>query len=165
MVNACKSPTTTVNSSEKTTMKELHKFKSDCPDGGTCEIEIHKNKKLEMRDDQNGGMYSEIVEGNNLVIEYSYLKPAPEGIADGNYFETIQFEVPANTNNLTKENAALADVKLVFSKHGFRKSDTFRVTNGKLSLQKSGDKISLDLNFKVKETSQVISQIKQTVKL
>src|SRR5690554_6040734 len=97
MVNACKTPAETVVTSEKTTMKELKSSASDCPKEGTCKVELHKNKQLEIVDEGNGRMYSQIVEGKNLVVEYTYLKSAPEGIADGNYFETIQFQVPMDS--------------------------------------------------------------------
>src|SRR5690554_5285606 len=138
MINACKMPAETIVTSEKTTMKQLKTSASGCPEDGTCEVVVHKNKKLEIVDEGNGRMYTEIVEGKNMVVEYTYLKPAPEGIADGNYFETIQFEVPLDTKNLEKENSALADVKMIFGKHGFRNSASYPVTDGKLSFQKSG---------------------------
>lgn len=165
MVNACKTQTGTVISSEKKTMKQVKNTSNGCPEDGTCEVKIHKNKKLEIIDEGEGRMYSEIVDGENLVIEYTYLKPGPEGTADGNYFETIQFEVPANIKNLVKENAALAEVKLIFGKHGYRNSGYYPVTDGKLSVQKTGNSISFSLNFKINQTSQVVSHIRETVKI
>lgn len=163
LATACKTPTETVNSSEKNKMEQLKNTVSSCPKDGTCKVVVHKNKKLEIIDEGNGRMYSQIVEGDNLVIEYTYLKSAPKGIADGNYFETIQFEVPIGTQNLVKENNNLADVKMIFSKFGNRTASYHPVTEGKLSFQRSPKIISFNLKFKVKGSDQVVSNITETV--
>ncbi len=165
MVNACKTQTGTINSSDKTTMENTNNMTTGCPKDGTCEVVLHQNKKLEIIDNGNGRKYSQIVEGENLVIEYTYLRPGPEGTADGNYFESIQFEVPAITKNLVKENAALADIKLAFGKQAYRNSEYYPVTNGKLSFQKTGNNIHFDLKFKIAQTSQVLSHISGTLKV
>lgn len=165
MINTCKTPAGTVISSEKAPMEKLENAASGCPKDGTCEVVAHKNKNLEIVDDGNGSIYSQIVEGDNIVVEYTYLKPGPEGTADGNYFETILFEVPTSTKNLVKENSTLADVKMIFSKHVFRNAGYYPVTNGKLSVQKIGKRISFNLKFKIDQTSQVISHINETVEI
>lgn len=165
MATACKTPTKTVNSSEKSPMELLKNSTTGCPENGTCEVVVHKNKTLEIVDEGNGQMYSQIVEGENIVVEYTYLKPAPKGIADGNYFETIQFEVPKGTKSLVRENEDLADVKMVFGKHGYRNAGYYPVTEGKLSFQKINNGISFNLKFKIKETAQVVSYINETVEV
>ena len=165
LASACKTPTETVNTSEKNPMELLKNSTTGCPENGTCEVVVHRNKELKIIDEGNGQKYSDIVEGENIVVEYTYLKPAPEGIADGNYFETIQFEVPAGTNNLVKENAALTDVKMIFGKHGFRNASYYPVTEGKLTFQKINKDISFNLKFKIKETDQVVWFINETAKM
>lgn len=165
LVNACKTQTGSVISSETNKMEKLEKSDSDCPKDGTCKVVIHKNKQLNLVDDGSGSLYPEIVDGKNLVVEYTYLKRGPEGTADGNYFETINFEIPSQTQNLVKENSALADVKMLFSKHGNRLAGYFPVVQGKLSYSKAGNTATINLRFKVDNSSQVITHIKETVNL
>ncbi|SDW47540.1 hypothetical protein [Aequorivita viscosa] len=163
LATACKTPSEKINSSEKTKMEQLKNVSNGCPTDGTCEVVIHKNKKLELVNEGNDRMYSQMVEGENLVIEYTYLKSAPKGIADGNYFETIQFEVPVTAESLVKENKSLADVNLIFSKFGNRTASYHPVTEGKLSFKRTSKTISFNLQFKVNDADQVVSRITETV--
>ncbi len=165
MFGACKTQTGTVTSSENTIMDQKEINSSDCPSNGTCSVEVQKNKELEIQDVGEGKIFPAVVDGSNIVVEYTYLRPGPEGTADANYFETIQFEIPAESKNLVKENAALADVKMMFGKHGFRLSGYYPVTVGKLSVRKTADGLSFDLHFKVDQTSHVISHIRENAKI
>lgn len=165
LVNACKTQSGNVISSETNNMEKFEKSASDCPKGATCTVVIHKNKQLNIVDDGSGSFYPEIIDGKNLVVEYTFLKAGPDGTADGNYFENISFEIPAQAENLVKENSALSDVKMVFSKHGNRLGAYYKVTQGKLLFSKAGNSATIDLRFKVDNSSQVISRIKETVNL
>lgn len=166
MINACKTQTGTGISSENTTMEKIENKTSDCPDDGTCTVLVHKNKKLTIQDDGLGSLYPDVKDGNNTIIEYTYHKPGPEGTADANYSETIHFEIPSGAKNLTKENASLSDVNLLFGRHFFSPdSGYYPVTTGKLIVEKNAQGITFDLKFKVAETSQVISHIRETVKM
>lgn len=159
MVGACKSPTNTVVSSENTkTIKSMEKL-DDCPKDGTCEVKIYENKSLEFVDDGSGVAFADRVDGNNLVIEYTYYRKGPEGTADGNYFETVQFEIPSTTKSLKKEDTSLTDVKMIFSKFGFRQAAAYQVKKGSLTLQKTGKEISFNLNFKVDGSGQILNEV------
>jgi len=167
MINACKTQTGNVISSDNTTMEQTKSTTADCPDEGTCSVIVHKNKKLTVKDDGTGALYPDLEEGSSTVVEYTYLKKGPEGTADGDYSETIHFEIPADVQNLSKENAALSDVNLLYGKHCFCRGEAgyYPITNGKLLVEKTAQGITFDLKFKVGKTSQVISHIKETVKL
>lgn len=167
MVNACKTQTGTVISSEKNTVKQMENTTSACPDQGTCNVVVHKNKTMTIQEDGIGALYPQIVDGANTVVEYTYLKEGPAGTADGDYSETIHFEIPANTEDLSKENASLTDVKLLYGKHCFCRGEAgyYPITDGKLLVEQSSQGLVFDLKFKVKETSQVVSHISETVKL
>src|SRR5690606_35065738 len=153
-------------SSENTSMEQVEKT-TGCPDEGTCTVVVHKNKKLAIKQDGIGSTYPEITDGENMVVEYTYLKKGPEGTADGNYSETIHFEIPAATTTLTKENASLQDVKLLYGKHCFCRGEAgyYTISNGKLLVEKSTQGIKFDLKFKVEKTSQVVTHISEVVKL
>lgn len=166
MFNACKTQTGTAISSENTTMEQTGNKTSECPSEGTCSVVVHKNKKMTVKEDDFGGLYPEIEDGNNTVIEYTYHKKGPEGTADANYSETIHFEIPTDTKNLIKENASLSDVNLLYGKLCFcAETGYFPITNGKLLVEKTAQGIMFDLKFKVEETSQVVSHIREKVKL
>jgi hypothetical protein len=140
---------------------------SDCPDGGTCTIEIHKNKTLTMLDDGTGAMYPEFIDGDAMVVAYTFMRKGPEGTVDGNYSETIHFEIPNKSTNLKKENASLNDVKLVYGKHCFCKGEAgyYPINDGKLLVDTNDQGITFDLTFKVGKTSQVVSHISEMVSL
>lgn len=166
MINACKTQTGTVTSSENTTMEKIEKNSSGCPDDGTCSVLVHKNKKLIVKDDGTGAYYPDLEDGNTTVIEYTYHKPGPEGTADADYSETIHFEIPADVKNLRKENASLSDVNLLYGRHCFcRDGGYFPVTNGNLLVEKTADGIIFDLKFDTGKSNQVISHIREMVKL
>ncbi|SRX54239.1 hypothetical protein [Aequorivita sp. CIP111184] len=166
-VNACKTQTGTVISSENTKMEQVENGDTGCPKEGTCSVVVHKNKHLVIKEDGTGALYPEMVAGENMVVEYTYSKEGPEGTADGNYSETIHFEIPATTENLSKENAKLAEVNLLYGKQCFCRGEAgfYPITNGKLLVEKSNTALMFDLKFKVEKTSQVVSHITETVKL
>lgn len=165
MVNACKTPTGSVISSENT-MEQIDNNTSDCPDDGTCTVVLHKNKKLTIQDDGTGSLYPDMEEGSNIVVEYTYHKAGPAGTADADFTETIHFEIPSDMTKLSKENASLSDVNLLYGRHCFCVDAGYHVVNkGKLLVDKTSDGIMFDLKFNVGEIPQIVSHIKETVKL
>lgn len=166
MVNACKTQTGAVTSSETTTMEQMENKPTGCPEEGTCSVVVYKNKSLSIQKDDTGALYPQLLDGNNIVVEYTYLKEGPEGTADGNYSETIHFEIPAATTTLTKENASLNDVKLLYGKHCFCRGEAgyYPITDGRLSVANYNQTLKFNLQFKVGKTSQVLSHIAETVK-
>src|SRR5690554_8100363 len=159
ILGGCKSQSTFNQTSQSETMVE-----NKCPNEGKCTIVAHKDSDLEIKVDGIGKMYPVITEGENIVIQYTYLKEAPEGIADGNYSESIYFEIPKGTNKLEKKGAAIADVDLLYGRHFFSPESGFmRVENGKLSVVQQGNDLEIDLKFEIDNVNQVISRITETV--
>ena len=167
LINSCKTSQPDLVTSKPNTMGQTINTNSDCPEGGICTVEVHKNKKLTMLDDGTGALYPEMIEGDAIVVAYTYSKKGPEGTVDGNYSETIHFEVADGEKNFKKENLGLKDVKLVYGKHCFCKGEAgyYLIDNGKLLVETSGAGMHFDLNFKVGKTSQVVSHISEMVKL
>ena len=166
MINGCKTPTETVKTSQQTKMEQL-KDKSTCPEEGICSVTVHQNSKLRIDEDDIGEIYPVILDGDNIVIEYTYFVEGPAGTADGNYSETIHFEIPSNVKNFNKENASLADVNVLFGKHCFCPGEAgyYPITNGKLSVNNTGKTLTFDLSFSQSKTSQRISHIVETVRV
>lgn len=167
MFQACKTQTGKVISSENTTIEQMENSPSDCPEEGICSVVVHKNKSLSIKDDGTGALYPQLLDGTNTVIEYTYLKKGPEGTVDGDYSETIHFEIPAGTDSFSKENASLTDVNLLYGKHCYCKGEAgyYPITDGKLLVNKNKLGTVIDLKFKVHKTSQVITHISEMVRL
>lgn len=167
MINACKTQTGNVISSENTTMEQIEgKTSTGCPEDGECSVVVHKNVTLKLKGDGTGAMYPEFEDGNNIIVEYTYHKPGPENTADADYSETIHFEIPAGVDHISKENASLSDVKLLYGRHCFcRDGGYFPVTEGKLLIEKTPEGIVFDLKFSTGNSNQVISHITETVKM
>lgn len=167
MFNACKTQTGTVISSENTSMEQVENKVTGCPEEGTCSVVVNKNKHLVIKEDGTGAVYPEMVAGENMVVVYTYSKEGPEGTADGNYSETIHFEIPAGVENLSKEGAMLSEVNLLYGKQCFCRGEAgfYPINTGKLMVEKTNEALVFDLKFTVGKTSQVISHITETVKL
>ena len=167
ILNACKPGQNDVIIGKTNKMEQTINKLTGCPEDGTCSVEVYKNKKLTMIDDGTGALYPELIEGDAVVVEYTYFKPGPEGTVDGNYSETIHFELPQGAANLKKENAALSDVKLVYGKHCFCRGEAgyYSINEGKLLVDKTEEGIAFDLTFNVGKTSQVVTRISEMVKL
>lgn len=164
MLSGCKTQSNSVTSSQSDTMEQIENKTSDCPEEGKCTFVAHRNSNLEIKKDGIGKLYPQIVDGDNIVIQYTYLKEAPEGIADGNYSESIYFQIPKDSKKLTKEGTSLADVNLLFGRHYFSpESGFFLIDSGKLSVENTGDLIHIDLQFKMDNGRQVISHIVETI--
>lgn|SRR5690606_168480 len=158
ILGGCKSQ---MSSSSNTTAMNEKNQAFECPEGSTCSWEVQKNKKLVIKQDGIGAYYPSVEEGENMVVKFEYFKAGPPGTADGNYSESLFFEVPANFKEIIKENESLEEVSLLFGRHCFcPDSGFFPVKKGSLSVSKSGDDLDIELNFHVNEVPQVISELK-----
>ena len=162
VVNACKTQTGTVITSAETVMEKSENIRSECPEDGTCEVIIHKNQTLEIVDDA-GNLFPQIIEGQNIVVEYTYRRLGPAGTADGNYSEILYFEVSPETSNFTKENEELTDVKMLLGILGYRNVSYYELMEGKLVFTRTDNSLSFDFRFKIDQASHVISHIKEKV--
>ncbi len=167
IANACKTQDTKTISTNDTNMEVTENNHNSCPDGGTCTIEILEDKTLEIKEDGIGALYPEIKNGDNIVVQYTYSKQGPDGTVDGNYSETIHFEIPSSATNLGKQGASLQDVKLLYGKQCYCKGEAgyYKVSDGKLSLEKNNRQITFDLQFQVGKTSQVVTHISENARI
>ncbi len=167
MAGACKTSGEKVVISNTKNMEQVNKKDANCPEEGNCTVVVHEKSKLVVADDGTGALYPQIQPGENMVVEYTYYREAPEGIADGNYSETIHFEIPANASHISKSNKELQEVKLLFGKHAFAPdAGYYQIENGKLLLEKTGHNLVFDLKFSNQDrSSQLISHITETVRI
>ena len=168
MVNACNTTKTTQVSSSEDKTEVMENSKKQCPDDGVCTAEVQKNKQIILKNDEATNMvYPVIKDGNNMVVVYTFSQKGPEGTVDGNYSETIHFEVPANLSELDKKGASLQDVKLLYGKQCYCKGEAgfYIVENGSLQVTKTKNELHFELQFVVDKTSHKLSKISKTIKL
>jgi len=161
-VFSCKTieDTTNVNSqSKEMTVKTLQK----CPDYGDCKIEIYKNKSLLIKKDGIGKMYYELVDATTTsVVYFEYSRRMPEDLQDASYREEVVFEIDNKKDTANLTNTELKQVKMLFGKHCFCRSEAgyYNVNNGNLQYNYTNENLEFSLDFKVPEvSSQAINSI------
>tara|TARA_R110000822_G_scaffold129027_1_gene265001 strand:- start:11 stop:550 length:540 start_codon:yes stop_codon:yes gene_type:complete len=168
IINSCKTTTDTNSASQtNTTATEEVQTKVECPADGICTAEIQQSKKLIIKEDGTGALYPEISSGDNMVVIYTFSQKGPEGTVDGDYSETIHFEMPANASELDKKGNSLQDIKLLYGKQCYCKGEAgfYKVENGSLQVTKNRNELHFELQFAVDKTSHKLSKISKTIEM
>ncbi|MEW7290402.1 hypothetical protein ABW637_07565 [Aquimarina sp. 2304DJ70-9] len=166
-ISACKT-SNAVDSSEKISENvDNQKIQKYCPNDGDCSIKLHKNSSLILKKDTTDALYPVIEEGGHTVVVFEFSRKGAEGTADGDYSETIHFEIKEITENLTVEGEKLAEVNMLFGKQCFCRGEAgfYKVNDGNLILQKSNNEITIDLLINLTEVSHRITRVKEKIKL
>lgn len=139
---------------------------STCPSDGKCTIEVIKNKSLEVKLDEFGSTYYNLIDNmNTSVVLYRYNKNVEEGLQDASYKEEIIFEINNNEKQLSFSDKDLQKTKMIFGRICFCRGQTgyYTVTSGKLFLENQKENIKLDLSFKISEVPQIINSLNYTI--
>ncbi len=125
------------------------------------------NSSLIIKEDATGHLYPVIVSGDRIVIEYKYEEKGEEGTVDGDYSETLHFEISKNTKELCLKDDQLTNVKLLFGKHCFCKGEAgyYYINKGKLKVLKLDKEIYFEINFNIEEPSSMLKRISKYLKL
>ena len=164
----CKTNNKTPDTTDtNTTTKDMVVSMDDCPEGAECTVAIKNNASMTINEDTIGMKYPTIEDGDNMVVHFTYAKKGPEGTVDGDYSETIHFEVPANTSKLSLMDADLQNVGLLFGKHCFCKGEAgyYNVTKGSFLLVKTEKELTFDISYTIDETSHEMNRISKTIQL
>ena len=135
--------------------------------GGNISVNLYIDSILNLKDDTIGAIYPVIESGDNLVIDFKYEEKAPEGFADGDYSETLHFEIPNTTTILNLADDELSNVKLLFGKHCFCKGEAgyYKVKMGKMKIVKTESDIYFDISFNIDGTSTKLIRVAKHIKL
>lgn len=139
----------------------------NCPENGTCLVELIPNKTIEFKKDEFGNLYPVISEGTKTVFKYTYTKNPISEIEDSDYTEIVYAEVDLN-NNVQLQNETLKSIKLHYGRLCFCKGESgyFPITRGVFNLSKIDENtLKIDVDFIVKKVPQIISEIHETVSL
>lgn len=137
-----------------------------CPKNGFCSFKLYENKILKVKTDDFGAVYTEILDGDYLVLKFEYNKNDNPNYQDGSYREEVFIQL--DPKNLELETTNLKDEKLFFARWCYCKGQTgyYKINQGKLSVVKTDDKsFKVNLSFKITEVPQIINEINQTFNL
>ncbi len=137
-----------------------------CPDSGNCEFEVLRNSNLNIRTDEFGKLYPEVIPGNKVVIKFHYKKIVPENVMDANYSEFVYLEVNEYEPQLMLKDNELQKVKMLFGRICFCRDAMgyFKVNEGILYLFNVNGNLNIDLTFKVNKVPQIITKVTETIK-
>lgn len=164
LIVSCKS---TKNANAAFVAKEAFLINAtNCPENGTCTIELLPNTSLEFKKDEFGIAYPLISEGNKTVFKFIYTRNSIPNTQDSNYSEIVFAELDAAISEKKLTNEKLQDVKMHFGRLCFCKGQTgyYPIKNGNFKISKASKKaFKIDFNFKITEVPQIISEINETV--
>jgi hypothetical protein len=159
----CNCQKNTVVDTKKTTVT----LKSNCPEDGNCTLEVVSNKTLNIKKDDLGSTYYELIDSKTTsVIVYQYKRDVKGGLKDSGYTEEVLFEINNSDKKLAFTNSDLQKVKMIFGRLCFCRGQSgyFEVTDGTLSFDKKQNEIQFDLNFKINPVPQIINAISANIK-
>lgn len=154
----------------KSASKDLVEDKavSICPDNGKCTFEVLKNKSFNMKTDEFGNSYSEVIDGDKTVLKFEYIKNTRAEIQDDNYSEIIYIEIDNNISTMQLKDTALEAVNAGFSRICYCKGQTgtYPIKTGSLSITKlENNSFYLVFNFTISEVPQIINAISESFEL
>ena len=137
-------------------------LKLDSLPNGAKKLYLLKNKKLEISSLNGALIYT--IENNDStdVIHYVYAIDQEQAAFDGGYREEIVFEIPKNSSDQNYSDAELQNTKMLFGRYCFCRGQTglYKVNEGKLHVKTSKKEMRFELQFKINEVPQVITEIK-----
>lgn len=140
----------------------------NCPDNGTCTIELIPNQALKFNTDEFGHSYPVITEGEKTILKYTYNKNPAKDTQDSNYTEIVYAEFEQNTTPISLTNSQLQTIKLYFGRLCYCKGQTgyYPIKNGEFKLKKLNENtLKIEFDFKISEVPQIISKINETISL
>jgi len=146
---------------------ENDKITKFCPEDGVCTFEVLENKSIELLKDGIGKLYTNIIDDNNIVLKFEYIRNEIPNTVDGSYRELVYAELDPNNLTVEIENSQLKEVKLLFARFCFCRGQTgyYNVNKGNLSITRSGNNYQFNLEFIIDEVPQVITVVNQTFTL
>ena len=167
LLGGCKTSTIPNNSSIVVGTSKIEKNKEYCPKDGECNITLHQNASILLKQDTPNTYYPTIEKGEKIVVVFEFLIKGPEGTADGDYSETIHFEIDKDVETLNINGEKLKQANLIFGKHCFCRGEAgyYKIKEGNLSIHRLKDNISMDLSFKINEISHKINRINKVIKI
>ena len=94
--------------------------KATCDEKALCTVEVLKNKNYSFDIDSMGKLFPKMIDGENIVIKYTYKLIPPAGVSDAFQSETLHFVINDDIISELK-NEDLQKIKLIYGKNCFCK--------------------------------------------
>jgi len=143
-------------------------YSTECPNDGTCTLELMPNKSIKTLYDDFGAIYVEIIDGASVVLKFEYKRNEIPNTMDSQYIEQVFMELDPNYMEVDLTDSELKNVNLLFARLCFCKGETgfYKIREGKLNIDKTDENnYQFHLIFKVNEVPQIITEIGQVLKL
>ncbi len=140
----------------------------ECPENGSCFLEVFPNTSLDIKHDNLWALYPELVKGETLVLTFEYKRDEIPNTMDSSYREILYIELESQNIEIEKEGANLKDVKLLFARLCFCKGQTgyYEISDGHLKISKNtDDTYNLYLEFSTDEVPQILNKISHSFSL
>jgi hypothetical protein len=135
---------------------------SNCPTEGECNVELVKNKSLNIKRDDFGSLYYQLLESTDKsVIVYRLSKDRDETLQDSGYSENILIEVNNDNSDVSLSGKELAGANILFGRHSFSRTGNgnFKVSDGNLVIKRQSGKLLISFQFSVPEVPHIIKNI------
>lgn len=134
----------------------------ECPEGGECLFENIQNHRLEVKKDDLGQKYYQLIpDETKQVLKFTFSVKGPKNTMDGNETEQILMEIPNDfKGKISKSDESLQDFNMIFDKQCFcrgQKVGVFEVKNGTLTLEKKAT-FQWKIQFSVPEVSHTLKK-------
>ena len=149
-------------------LKTIRSFtSSNCPEDGTCQLKLTPNKSIDLKQDEFGQFYGELIDSDDILVSYSYRRNPPENAVDAHYSETYYFSIPKSTKQLDLYDADLQKVNLVVDRQCYCKGTAgfFKITSGRLSLNIKKNELTLNGIFSNEKLPLLITKVDEKVSL
>lgn len=136
---------------------------SNCPDDGTCNAIVYKNKKIDLLMDNLGKPYYQMSESTDkYVVKYEYIRTPLESTQDSGYREEIVFELNNNDKEANYSDIELVNQHFLYGRFCFCRGQTgyYQITKGNVSLKNS----KLKVDFSTTEVPQIIKSFSLNIK-
>ena len=131
-----------------------------CPEDGACNFETLTYKRLQIKTDNLGRIYPEIMQGNSVVLKFEYIKNGNTNFQDSSYREELFLELDKNNMEIETEN--LENQKFFFARWCYCKGQTgyYKINTGKLRVTEISDnEYRIDFSFIMDEVPHIIKAI------
>ena len=142
-------------------------YSTSCPSDGKCTTVLIENKSLNIKVDETGASYYELIDNTKTsIIKFEYNKTVDTTLQDNSYREEILFEIPNQFNKINLENYELESIKMIFGKHCFCRGQAgiYSIKKGKLNILKENNTTSFNLEFEIPNIEHKIKIISESIK-
>lgn len=132
-----------------------------CPEDGKCSYDVLKNKKMDFSYNNLNDFYPTLSKGEHIIFKFEYKRNEISNTQDSSYREEVLIEL--NPDNLEFETTTFKGKKILFARWCYCKGQTgyYKIEEGEFSIRKiEKNTYELNLNFKMNQVPQVITEIK-----